>query len=823
MKQRIMLLTLLLVTVAETSRAQAPAADEATVTAWIDQLPALEAFDTGLSPTYSGLDFPPVDGQLEWGVATLSEHAVHRRNDALRRLVATGPQALPGLLAHLDDKRETKLKVEHKTGFGGMWYATEVPAPRPNKREVAALKIDGLNKESDGMPESIASHAVTVGDVCFVIIGMIVNRPYNAVRYQPTACIVINSPTTSPAIAKALRTMWGERPTANDLKAWLDEDFAAGFHGAATRLLYYFPADSNTRVLARLERLTKSNDDSLQELVHATAWCEDPSIRAWIRTTAMRAKDPNLVQASMPAFAEPGNAQRREELDKLLVQWKSRGEEPLESILTTTLSSHPEHAAKVLESALRDSNHAARLACVRACGGMVTPPVVPLRRLLDDVSDGSGHYLIEGKDVREKPEASDFLQHRICDNVYVLISRALGDKKVTCIGDRATMNRQIAELKQRLKGEESGWPFTADDLTAREEQRTARAREIHQRLERLKTSAQTPAEGDILVLEDPRLTAEQWRDAAARLFDEPKADKPSLANVVANRRMKRARVFETLSVDDRGRVRAALEMQARSILSTTSGSWPHEDCAAYFALAEQCGPVPTTPLRQSMLERLVDLTKQRGLPHQSEEWSTALLVMDTLLDTGTPRAAELFARWCEVAKPADLNNGFSLREFMELLVRHHEMAPVQAAAERMFTRKGMPWNPGIINYSMASDFGSAGLLQVPAFRKALLGALDREDVTGELTMRKGETDYCWIDWKRSTSGQGVGENEPRGVKPGGPAMKIRRCDMLLEAVANAVFSKDDGPVFHIYWPLARRDEGRAAWRQWLAQPTDKRN
>jgi hypothetical protein len=48
-------------------------------------------------------------------------------------------------------------------------------------------------------------------------------------------------------------------------------------------------------------------------------------------------------------------------------------------------------------------------------------------------------------------------------------------------------------------------------------------------------------------------------------------------------------------------------------------------------------------------------------------------------------------------------------------------------------------------------------------------------------------------------------------------MKVRRCDMLLEAVAGAVFADDDGPVFHIYWPLARRNEGRAAWRKWLQE------
>jgi len=41
-------------------------------------------------------------------------------------------------------------------------------------------------------------YTVKVGDVCYAIIGQIVNRSLMAVRYQPSAGLVINSPIEMP-------------------------------------------------------------------------------------------------------------------------------------------------------------------------------------------------------------------------------------------------------------------------------------------------------------------------------------------------------------------------------------------------------------------------------------------------------------------------------------------------------------------------------------------------------------------------------------------------------------------------------------------------
>ncbi len=51
-------------------------------------------------------------------------------------------------------------------------------------------------------------HTVTVGDLCWVALGQIVNRRFDAVRYQPTAIIIVSSPTLSPTLCKQVRADW---------------------------------------------------------------------------------------------------------------------------------------------------------------------------------------------------------------------------------------------------------------------------------------------------------------------------------------------------------------------------------------------------------------------------------------------------------------------------------------------------------------------------------------------------------------------------------------------------------------------------------------
>jgi hypothetical protein len=98
-------------------------------------------------------------------------------------------------------------------------------------------------------------YTVKVGDICYVLIGQIVNRQLVVVRYQPTAGLIVNSPIEAPGLAEKVRGDWGNA-NAEVLKASLLEDI----HGtnrpegmnalrykqrfvtpALKRLRFYFP------------------------------------------------------------------------------------------------------------------------------------------------------------------------------------------------------------------------------------------------------------------------------------------------------------------------------------------------------------------------------------------------------------------------------------------------------------------------------------------------------------------------------------------------------------------------------------------------------
>ena len=72
-------------------------------------------------------------------------------------------------------------------------------------------------------------YTVKVGDVCYVLIGQIVSRRLWAVRYQPSAGLVVNSPIEAPALVEKVKSDWGSAD-AEMLKASLLTDVHAANH-----------------------------------------------------------------------------------------------------------------------------------------------------------------------------------------------------------------------------------------------------------------------------------------------------------------------------------------------------------------------------------------------------------------------------------------------------------------------------------------------------------------------------------------------------------------------------------------------------------------
>src|SRR5262249_36291828 len=145
--------------------------------------------DFGYSPYVTGSVFTPVDNEGSFHAGMLFQRPAVQ-SPVIRELVKQGAVAAPHLLKHLGDKRKTKIRISH-SGFGGGLFITE--------------------DEDDKKGRNFGPRGVTlrVGDLCYVALGQIVNRPYYAARYQPTAIIFVNSPVRDTALRKEVQKEWG--------------------------------------------------------------------------------------------------------------------------------------------------------------------------------------------------------------------------------------------------------------------------------------------------------------------------------------------------------------------------------------------------------------------------------------------------------------------------------------------------------------------------------------------------------------------------------------------------------------------------------------
>ncbi len=216
----------------------------------IDELVNVSEPGFGYAGYFSGSEFLPYEDTEE--MATLVFGGTRRaRSDTLREIVEKGAVAVPLLLKHLDDDR--KIKMKPLSGMMWMDFADEYDFNRRTRKEVP----QGVNKDTFGDQKVYPDHhAVTIGDLCFVALGQIVNRRYSATRYQPTAGLVVSSPTYSETLRKAVLADWSGL-TEELHKRSLIADFTTPDHdgrriGAYLRLSLYYPETVEQLVLDQL-------------------------------------------------------------------------------------------------------------------------------------------------------------------------------------------------------------------------------------------------------------------------------------------------------------------------------------------------------------------------------------------------------------------------------------------------------------------------------------------------------------------------------------------------------------------------------------------
>jgi ankyrin repeat protein len=251
----------LLATLHPNTPAAAPPAKHsaADVSAFIDKLTELADSDIGYSPSVSGSIFLPLDREGQESVMLLFQNPTVS-SDTMRDIVKRGAAAVPDLLNHLDDRRPTKIIIAHDSLIGGMWFMASCDT---NSRTAPRAPANGADEREISAPFVGADehrHVLTVGDLCFVALGQIVNRNFFAVRYQPTAIVIVSSVTRSAALRAEVRRRWqGLTPAkhrASLIADFREPDTVERLIGACKRLSYYYPDTLEPLALELLKRPT---------------------------------------------------------------------------------------------------------------------------------------------------------------------------------------------------------------------------------------------------------------------------------------------------------------------------------------------------------------------------------------------------------------------------------------------------------------------------------------------------------------------------------------------------------------------------------------
>jgi hypothetical protein len=199
----------------------------------IDDLTQIDSQSPGINSAaiYEGFIADNSPGPFGGGVLGIAPPKVPPQ---MSELVRRGPLALRELIEHLDDRRPTKLEVGNKPpgtqvgvdAFMFMYFSDEYDPRMPHWFDLQESKKGPRPMEKDFH----GRYTVKVGDICYVLIGQIVNRHLFAVRYQPSAGLVVNSPIEAPVLAEKVEGDWGNADAAM-LKASLLTDV----HGQSSK------------------------------------------------------------------------------------------------------------------------------------------------------------------------------------------------------------------------------------------------------------------------------------------------------------------------------------------------------------------------------------------------------------------------------------------------------------------------------------------------------------------------------------------------------------------------------------------------------------
>jgi len=460
----------------------------------IARLASIDQADYGLSSTMSGQAFLPISSQRESHAMILTDHQLHS-SAALQTLVEIGPVALPFLLDALADNAPTKFKIEHGGMFGAMWLDNELWGNPASELE---MRMRGPRRNiADGPKQDrlIDSYTVKIGDVCLVAVGQIVGRGYQAVRYQPTACIVINSPIEDANLREQVRRIWSSDDPARRLLDSLLLDYATegipqapssdGWSissllqsQAALRLLYYFPKETAALISERLRGLdvrrtgahgkgspaTDEESDAYSrreaanrvrtdDFIEAVSWSREPDVRKAIRDIFTKTTDIDILLAALPGIEDTDRVLIHDRLQAFLDAVPANeggaygdGYNLLEALTDRLGGDAAPTFDRYLTGASAQRGHSAAevLARGRSRGAWC---IAILSRLLDDTRPVGGYT-----DAIHREDQNTRLNIRVCDAAAEALHRHRPELKFILEGEYEDLDRQIRAIRDQLGG-----------------------------------------------------------------------------------------------------------------------------------------------------------------------------------------------------------------------------------------------------------------------------------------------------------------------------------------------------------------------------------
>lgn len=461
----------------------ANASEAAEIKKLIASLANIDTPDYGLSGSMGGTAFAPLaeSGKFTGGFL-LTNHRL-KTSDDFKKLVEFGPRALPFLLDALDDPTPTKLEMNHEGGFGGMFLCTELEGNPTNSLEQKAISALPRKDKIGNYDFAVDHYTVKVGDVCFVAIGQITGRAYQAVRYQPTAIIVINSPVKEKSLARAVREIWTSTNECQKLFDSLLFDYSTEgvFNGeslggwsiasglqceAARRMLYYFPQETSPLIAERLSRLDVfkpdagftniikhevSNGVRAKEFLAAVSWSDAPAVRREVLNVIKRTTDQDVLLAALGGVDASQKEVVKARLETMIDQLPPTEEGPFGDGYNLLVAlgekigpeSKPTFVRYLQNASLQRWRSMAKVLSetrTEWAAELLAPALTDKREF------GWNYALVPGQNEPRRPI-------RVCDEAAEAISLHRPDLPFKMAGEHEDLDKQISQMLERIRAE----------------------------------------------------------------------------------------------------------------------------------------------------------------------------------------------------------------------------------------------------------------------------------------------------------------------------------------------------------------------------------